>query len=361
MTRADAARLGAHCHSCPIAKRHPEAERPPVPPRGPAGGKAPKLVIISDNPGRTDEQMRKSLAGAGGKFLFIELAKVGILESDCYITHASLCRGEGDKENEKAAECCAPRLLHEVAAVFGASGEGPPAPLGPIPTRLGGGGPILVLGKSPCRAILAVRKAGHARGFAWRIPETKVLKAPALPKEGSKRKVRVESAKARLARETGEARNALRKVVSGAGGEGGGDSSGHAQTLPTLALSFILKADAWVSVFRRDLNRLGRLAGGRPMSEEGGKPEAVGGLGVLEGLGPEVSCDIETDGIDPRKCGILCVGFGDLQNGRVAVLWPWKKEYAKPLGEWLGSRKRVVFHNGFNFDLLVLRAHGCAW
>jgi hypothetical protein len=304
------------------------------------------LVVVSDSPGRTDVQLRRQLAGAGGKFLFVELSKVGIKEQDCYVTSAALCRGEGDKEDERAAECCAPRLLRELGSQRGvpASTRTLADSEGRIPV------PFLLLGKAPCRTVLGVRKAGHARGFVWEIPETKVLKAPAPVKEGSKRKARVEGEAARLKRETGEARNALRTV---------------GPVIPSLALSFILKADSWVSVFRRDLARIARVAapGASPKDfhEEGGPPDRIGGNEVLEALGAEVTCDIETDGINPRKCGILCVGFADLKTGRVAVLWPWHKGLRGNLAKWLGERKRVVFHNGFNFDLLVLRAHHVAW
>lgn len=332
MTRVEAQALGAHCDLCPLAKKEGNG---PVPPR-PASSGVTRLVVVSDSPGRRDVDLKKQLAGMGGKFLFVELAKVGVKESECYVTSAALCRGEGDKEDERAAECCAPRLLQELRARVTGAGSSPV--------------PLLLLGKTPCRTVLAVRKAGHARGFVWRIPQTQVTKAPVPPKEGSKRKARVEGAQARLKRETGEARNSLQGGVW------------PAPVLPSLALSFILKADAWAGVFRRDLARVARLCEGTTAAdEEGGKPDAIGGLEVLRGLGPEVSCDIETDGINPRECAILCVGFTCVKTGRTAVVWPFKGVDVKKLGKWCGARERVVFHNGFNFDLLCLRNQGVVW
>ncbi len=85
----------------------------------------------------------------------------------------------------------------------------------------------------------------------------------------------------------------------------------------------------------------------------------VGAPSRLVMLGPIVSLDVETDGIDPMQCNLLCVGLSD--GARTLVIWPWCTVYATPLSTWLGAREVVVGHNLHNYDLLVLERHGVTW
>lgn len=75
---------------------------------------------------------------------------------------------------------------------------------------------------------------------------------------------------------------------------------------------------------------------------------------ALSALGPVVSLDVETDGIKPTECGLLCVGLSDGVN--TVVIWPWKDSYGPELTKFLQSRQAVVCHNGM-FDILVLSNH----
>lgn len=76
----------------------------------------------------------------------------------------------------------------------------------------------------------------------------------------------------------------------------------------------------------------------------------------LYSLGPEVSLDIETDGIRALECAILCVGISDGQ--RTIVIHPWRDSYSAELARFLRTRAKVIAHNGFNFDQIVLQARG---
>ncbi len=126
--------------------------------------------------------------------------------------------------------------------------------------------------------------------------------------------------------------------------------------LPSLHPSFILRADTWHPVFRIDIGRAARLVlGSVSLPLEDVSRYQVGGLEVLRDLAPVVSLDTETDGIDTRRCKMLCVGLSDTR--KTVVIWPWKKAYAKPLSKFLRSRAGVVCHNGI-FDIPVLRSHG---
>ncbi len=307
--------MGARCDLCPLFK-----EGVVVPPSPAAAGKV-RLVVIGDGPGRIDEKCRAPLSGAGGTLLFAALHKGGIKRGQCHVTNVALCRGESDKENERAAECCSPRLLAEVSGL--------PA-----------GVPILTLGKAPLIAVLGVRSLLQARGFIWTAKEIDkkhvsiTIKAAYKRKEGPKRDSAV------LRGEILAARAGLRGRV----------------VLPALHPSFILRADTWHPVFTLDIARAARLVGGGVCTPlEDVSPYHVGGPEVLRGLGATVSLDTETDGIDTRRCKMLCVGLSDTK--KTVVIWPWKKAYAPRLAAFLRSRKGVVCHNGI-FDIPVLRSHG---
>ena len=115
------------------------------------------------------------------------------------------------------------------------------------------------------------------------------------------------------------------------------------RVIPALHPAFILRADTWHPVFKLDIARAVRLANNPGMALEDAGTHLVGGLEVLEGLGDVVSCDIETTGINPLTCDILCVGLSD--GLRTVVIWPWRDDYAPAFSAWLRTRKAVVGHN----------------
>lgn len=304
--------LGARCDACPLAK-----DAQPVF-ATPASGKL-RLIIVGDGPGRAEEKMHVPFMGASGKFLDERLRKdAKIPRSECHVTNAALCRGESDEDNERAAECCAPRLLREVAG---------------LPDV-----PIAALGKAATRSLLGVRNILTSRGFIWTAPEIeeKGVKAAYKSKVDGILKGDVLRSRQHLAG----------RIV-----------------LPSVHPAFVLRADTWKPISEVDFRRIGRVVRGEvrapyedEVSYEVGKPYL---LNLLHENGP-VSCDIETDGIKPLECNILSIGLAD-RGGNVVEIWPWSDEYSADVGRWLGTCQSVVFHNGQNFDLLVLENHGVVW
>jgi len=69
------------------------------------------------------------------------------------------------------------------------------------------------------------------------------------------------------------------------------------------------------------------------------------------------SCDIETDGLEPNK--IWCIAAQDIKTGQVLT---FKEPAKEEFNQWLrgGAVDTLVFHNGFGFDVPVLRKlFGC--
>jgi uracil-DNA glycosylase family 4 len=314
-TKYDARSHDARCDICPLAK-----DGVVVPPT-PATGKL-RLVVVGEGPGRIEEKMGMPFVGLSGKFLDERLRKdARVARADCHLTNAALCRGESDDDNERAAECCAPRLLGEVAF---------------FPENT----PVVALGKAATRSLLGARNILTARGFIWTAPEIeeKAVKAAYKSKQDGILKGDVLRARQKLAG----------RVV-----------------LPSIHPAFVLRADTWKPISELDFRRVGRVVrdvavfgGIRSGEDEVGY--AVGGPEVLSHLGDVVSCDIETDGIKPLECNILSIGFAD-NAGHVVEIWPWSDEYAAEVSWHLGRKHEVVLHNGQNFDLLVLENHGVTW
>lgn len=305
---------GARCDLCPLKGR-------PVIPPTPAA--SPRLVIVGEMPSKHDEEAGALLTSGSqsGRLLDGALRENGIKNrTEIHVTTAALCRGETDKDNWQAALCCVPRLLGEVRATFDTNGR-------PIPA--------LALGKSATHSLLGTKKLLYARGFVWHAAEIEPAAIRAA-KKAEKGKVAAILAAGHL-----EGRSLLTGRV----------------VFPTLAPGFILKAETWTPVWRIDLRRALRWAFIGPSSLEDAGALRVGGLEVLEGLDSIASLDIETDGVKPLECNILCVGVAD-SSGQAAVIYPWRRRLASGLSQWLRTRKQVVAHNGRAFDEIVLANHG---
>ena len=314
MTNEEAIALGAHCNFCPLNGSRI------VPPK-PASKKL-RLVIVGEGPGRVEENLGVPFMGMSGKVLDQQLRDNEIKRSECHITNTALCRGESDKDNERAAECCTPRLLREL------SGLAPDVP-------------ILLLGKAATIAVLGLRSIMAGRGFIWRSKEIDSKKIKDAYRKAAK-----------LSGKKGEAEAILRAdTTAGRAGIPG------RTVVPTLHPAFILRADTYHPIWRIDMARMGRVVRGEAKLENEGKHE-VGGPELLANMGPVVTCDLETSGVDVMTCTILCVGISD--GARDVVLWPWKPAWKKRLAKFLGSREKVVFHN-MNFDLTVLQNNDIIW
>lgn len=307
MTQDDAMAAGARCDLCPLAKQN-------APVVGPSPNTAElKVIVVGEGPGRTEEKLQAPFQGLSGKFLDERLRKdAKISRSAAYITNAALCRGESDKDNERAAECCAPRLLAEIAA---------------LPQKV----PVAALGKTAVKSLLGARNILTARGFIWTAPAIDPKRIQAAKKDALKQET-------------------LRRRQDIAG----------RTVLPMLHPAFILRADTWKPLAEIDMRRLGRVIRGEVTRLEDDVRGLVGDTSILDKIpGAVVSCDIETDGIDAHTCGITLVQVADRDN--VGLIWPWKDSYALELAWFLAGKEKVVFHNGNQFDLIVLEAHGCAW
>lgn len=297
----DASAHGARCDLCPLRGN------PVVPPTRVDN---PALVIVGEGPGRVEEKMGAPFMGASGKFLDERLRKdAKIPRSACHITNAALCRGESDDDNERAAECCAPRLLNELST---------------LPSEA----PILCLGKAATSSVLGVRNILSSRGFIWAAPEI----AKATISAGYKKDI--------LKGDSLKLRAALAGRV----------------VLPSLHPAFILRADTWKPVSEIDFRRVGRVVRGESKMTEDLCDYVIGGPELLARLGPVVSCDIETTGIDPMTCDILSIGLNDGVHG--VQLWPWTDDWAREFSAAMKTKASVVFHNGVAYDLLVMQQHG---
>lgn len=330
----DPVKNGARCDLCPLRGKTA------VPP-APATGRL-RLVIVGEGPGKHEEKAGLPFVGASGRLLDGTLRENGIRNrNEMHITNAALCRGESEKDNEKAALCCAPRLLNELAGIYRDVGRSDDAAsAGAIRADHP---PVVALGKAATFSVLGTKKIMYARGFVWKAAEID----PAVIR-----------AAARKAEKPGAKQEAA--VLAAAHLEGRAPLAGLT-VFPVLHPAFILRAETWTPVWRIDMRRALRWAFEGPSSLEDQGALRVGGPSVLEGLGDVVSLDIETDGVKPLECKMLCVGVAhvlpDGKTAPAAVIYPWKREYAKPLREWLRTRKAVVAHNGRGFDEIVLAQH----
>lgn len=289
---------GARCNVCPLKGK-------PVVPPTPAT-KPLRLVIVGEGPGYREELEGKSFIGPSGQLLDRELAKAGFPDrSEAHVTNGHLCRPEGDKQAELAAACCAPRLLRELKELS--------------PTV-----PILALGKLSTKAIVGARSILVARGFVWTAKSIDPTAVRA----------------AHRAHEKAVGEKRIPALLKALVLEGRAALAGRV-VLPTIHPAFVLRADVWLPVMRADFRRMVRLVKGELTTDklaDNGKYVVVSKVldvkRALSKLGKVVSFDIETDGVDPLKAEILCVGVADRK--RVVVIQPWRAAvHAKIFNRWI--------------------------
>jgi len=332
-------RAGARCDLCPLDGSQYVPASPPT--------KKLRLVIVGEGPGRKEVVQRRPFIGVTGGMLDEELKLVGIDRDEAWITNAALCLGETDEENTRAAECCAPRLLKELEAL-------PPE------------APILALGKAATRGVLGVKSILMARGFVWTARD---LSGPIGAAEAALRKAQkhdkdIDNAKLRL--DTLRERHKLAGRI----------------VLPSLHPTFaFIHNETWSPIFHIDLDRAARWLRGDLTREKLADniirvyslrelKKRTGVYIVLENkdeiaeagkiLKDEVSCDIETESIDPLSpllVKILCVQISD--GDRTFVIGPWDARlHSKVLTRVLKTKNKIVFHNGYCFDLPALERPG---
>ena len=346
----DPRKHGARCDLCPLAGNNY------VPFENPKHGGKPKLIVVGEGPGYKEEIRRKPFCGVSGAMLDDMLDEVGESRWDTYVTNAAMCRGDTDKDNDRAAECCAPRLLRELAAQ--------PADV-----------PIVALGKAAARAILGVKSILLARGFVWTARE---VERPVKAAEAAARKARKSAGPHPDKNDKAKIHEAdLRVEILKARHELAGRT-----VLPTVHPAFVLRSDTWTPILRIDLDRAARVANGKLRREDlednitrvqrardlvprtyivTEDPKEI--ARAAKKLGPVVAVDIETESstpLSPLLVKILCVQVSD--GERAFVVGPWNPGlHAGPLSEALKGREGIVMHNGYNFDQPAIDRDGVVY
>lgn len=294
------------CDLCPLKGR------PQIPPK-PATGKV-RLAVVLDQPTRHAENRAGHLAGMAGDILARGLRRAGVDPSEAHVTTAALCRADSDRDARMAAACCAPRLLAELADLPAAA-------------------PLVLSGREPLSSVTGTTNLATTRGFLLVLPEIELTPPPKKPPAPM---------------------TALRRdSLAGRAGLAG------RQAIATQAPGMVSRTDLLSPIYYADMARAGRIERGVFAPADQGEHH-VGGLEVLAHVkGAVVSCDIETDGVDPLTTSILCIGVSDGET--TAVVWPWHDGLAEGFAEWMRTKERVVFHNGFGFDTVVMAAHGVSF
>ena len=332
----DPVSLGAACHLCPLGKNGRPAGRV-VPPECPAPGKRVRLVIVGMEPGRLEEKLSRPFVGPSGRLLDRAIEEAGgrNIRREAWVTNASLCRAEGDKQHDEAAACCAPRLYNELL-------------------QLPQDAPIFAMGKSAAKSVLNVRSILMSRGFIWtaKTIDPSVIKAAA--RKAEKSGDGVDQLKADIVR--------LRAGLAGR------------VVLPMLHPAFVMRSDTWNPVYSLDMKRGIRVVNGDidPKKLRLSGPYTVvrtvaAAKPLLMKMGPVIAMDIETNIATPMKAQINCVGISD---GKQIVIitdtaadadesTPWRpQKWAPSLSALIERSKQVWFHNGLNFDVIALERDG---
>lgn len=241
--------FGARCDECPLKSQRPVWGVP-------ATGGPTQLIIIGEGPGRKEVAEGKPFVGPSGSLLNQTLTKAGIQRAHCHVTNTTLCRGETDRENEKAAACCTPRLLAEVGEVYGqgiSQSDAPPPP-------------ILALGKPATEGVLGVKSILMARGFIWSAPDlAHRVEAQAKLVRAAQKKVEKalggdpdKREKAQRGLDTAQRRLRLLELRQGLAGR---------VVFPTVHPAFVMRSDAWRSILEIDVKRVGRWLRGQVVDE----------------------------------------------------------------------------------------------
>lgn len=296
------------------------------------------MVIVGMEPGRLEEKLRRPFVGPSGKLLdrAIDEANGRNIRRDAWITNAAICKGEGDREHDEAAACCAPRLYNELLQL-------PPE------------APIFAMGKSAAKTVLNVRSILMTRGFIWTAKEIDPAVVKAAARKAEKSADPVDALKAQIV-----------KLRAGLAGR---------IVLPMLHPAFVMRSDTWNPVYSIDMKRGIRVVNGEldPRKLRLSDPyevvhEPERARRLLRKFGPVAGMDIETDGINPLKAHILCLAVADSAKNLVVLAGTradapesrsWRKrEMAPVVNEYIRRCRTVVFHNGMNFDVIALERDG---
>jgi uracil-DNA glycosylase family 4 len=322
----DPRKAGAECDRCPLNGRTV------VPP---TTRKHPKLIIVGEAPGRLEQNRGAQFVGPAGKLLDTVLGEAKFDRKDAHITSAALCRPDTKDEMKAAIQCCAPRLGRELADID------PEVP-------------ILALGADPTKVLLGKAGILKARGFVWKAVDVaklygaasrRLVRLAAIPKTSPKTLLQAANSRALL-----ECRNTIAGRV----------------VIPSVHPSFLIQgADGWRPVLAVDVKRAVRWSRKPFRLWDEGPFELIGSSykarRALSKMSATVTVDIETDGVDPMRCAITCVGVCDVNDvSRIVLLSPWSPALAKVLAACL-RRRTVVTHNGPGFDEIALERAGIVY
>lgn len=105
---------GTLCDQCPFAQQGKPNR--PVWGEGPA---QPAWIIVGEGPGQVEVRAGRPFVGPTGQLLNKALAKVGVDRETLWLTNATACMPPltaTDTHKKTAAQCCLPRLDHELAS-----------------------------------------------------------------------------------------------------------------------------------------------------------------------------------------------------------------------------------------------------
>ncbi len=98
----------AQCNKCPLKDRALV--------KGKFRGE-PKYILLGEAPGNREAQKGEPFIGDSGQLLSSSMQAVGLDPDAVFVTNTLLCHPPRNKYSEEAAECCRPRLEHELKKV----------------------------------------------------------------------------------------------------------------------------------------------------------------------------------------------------------------------------------------------------
>jgi len=333
---------GADCHHCPIG---PFLHQGPVPSTIVRNA---KLAIIGEAPGIQECSHGENFFGPSGRVLDASLEMGGLDRKQCTVVNTIACRPpKGDfSEMEKAL-----KAKHKAAVLRSEAGEGPdPGPL--------------YLPSECCRPRLE-RDLQETNTNTYLAVGAQALKAVAgyfnLP-YGKKRKHNKDD-------------RPIVKSIS--------QQRGHPVTTPegqflvaSYHPAFAMREGSrqFMPAVRNDIARAAKIAVRGYVDWRDPKGIIDPDIETVEEISTlfvnrrvEVTLDIETDGLDPRKCNLRVVGLGAMIDGReVCIAVPFRHKNgdawwdeqdelrAKKAVRYVLNRCELNGHNVVSYDSLVL-------
>ena len=289
---------GAVCGICPLSSETCVMPEPAS--IGPG-----RVFIVGEGPGKTEAAIGRPLVGESGAFFntILRRADISLERAGAHLTNAMLCqpkRHTTGAEFSAAVKACSPRLVRELETV---------------PEN----GLVILLGGKALQSVCGKNNIKDWRGYPLRA--------------------------------TGQFEFLNERNVT---------------VFPMWHPAYILRAPQYLPFFISDFKRaLGFLNGQSQLwqwpqieIDEGPAMEAL-----LERMLREsswVGVDVETAGIDPYTCDLLCIGIG-ATYGAISAPWPANSPRINELVRAVlaNARNRKVYQNG-NYDLISLGAWNIA-